>query len=427
MKESRWSHIDIPLYLLTALATAMGLLCIFDAGYARSLQSTGSHLPPEFLGQIKFLVIAIAVSFGLVRLSADFWQRAAKYLWLVSLVLVVAVDFVGKDLNGARRWLGYGPVMFQPAEFAKIACVIYLAAIFAKRSEWKAKATRDFPGWLDHVAVPKFKRCWPAILVLVAVGFTVKEPDLGTGAMIAVIAFSMFIPGGVSRWSLAAAVALALVMSVVLVMKEPYRLERVANHIHRWEAKNMDDVGYQTVQSETAMANGGAWGVGIGAGRAKHVMPATTTDFIMATIGEEFGLLGALAVIGVLGALVWRLLYLAQRSVDRFRMLVLYGVAAWIAIQASVNIMMANGFLPAIGIPLPFFSSGGSSLLSLWLAIGVCQAMLSPVRVEEKDSEARGHWRGNRGAHLSGPRRRAVRKPAGSSAPVPRIPTGTRG
>src|SRR5262249_2869093 len=131
-----------------------------------------------------------------------------------------------------------------------------------------------------------------------------------------------------------------------------------------------------------------------GAGRAKHVIPATTTDFIMATIGEEFGLLGSLVVIGLIATLVWRLFWLAQRANTKFAMLVLGGVGTWIAVQACTNVMMANGFLPAIGIPLPFISSGGSSLISLWLAMGLCQSVLAPVPVpgEAELATGRDRW-----------------------------------
>jgi cell division protein FtsW (lipid II flippase) len=147
------------------------------------------------------------------------------------------------------------------------------------------------------------------------------------------------------------------------------------NHFQRWETQNIDDSGYQTVQSEIAMANGGLNGVGPGAGHAKHLMPATTTDFVMATVAEEFGFLGATAVLTLLGALVIRLLYRASQAQDRFAMLTLTGIAAWLGFQGCVNVLQANGTLPPIGIPFPFVSSGGSSLLALWMAIGVTEAL----------------------------------------------------
>lgn len=188
-----------------------------------------------------------------------------------------------------------------------------------------------------------------------------------------------------------------------IVAKEPYRIERFEHHWTRWTDKNVDDTGYQTVQSELAMAAGGFAGVGIGAGRAKHIMPAATTDFVMATVGEEFGFIGSLTIIGLLGALCFRLVALARKTKDEFAMLVLYGVSSWIGVQGAVNVMMANGLLPAIGIPLPFISTGGSSLVALWMAIGLTQAVLvrQPVKKEVAVATGRDRW-GNGRTRLSG-------------------------
>jgi cell division protein FtsW len=154
-------------------------------------------------------------------------------------------------------------------------------------------------------------------------------------------------------------------------------MDRILNHGQRWEDANRDDVGYQTVQSETAMANAGPFGTGIGVGRAKHMLPAATTDFVLATVAEETGLIGSLVILALLAALAWRLLQLAHRTRGSYGKLVLLGIALWIGVQSSINVMMANGTLPAIGIPLPFISSGGSSLLALMAAMGIAQSVVA--------------------------------------------------
>jgi cell division protein FtsW len=253
------------------------------------------------------------------------------------------------------------------------------------------------------VAVPKIKRFMPALWVLLAIALIAKEPDLGTAAILAATAFVLGIVGGVSRKSLVWVGVIGCLGATLFVYAEPYRLDRISNHLHRYDASNVDDVGYQTVQSELAMASGGLFGVGAGAGRAKHVLPARTTDFIPATIAEEFGFVGWLVVVGLLGALVIRLFLLAPRSPTRFGALVLYGVGTWIGVQSVTNLCMANGFLPAIGIPLPFLSSGGSSLLALWAALGVCQSALAPLPKPKEVPVAPGHhgWR-HRRPRLSG-------------------------
>lgn len=395
---------DPVLFGLALACTLVGMVLVFDAGYARALQQGRGMIPPEFRSQAMFLPVALLVGALVARFPSDFWRRAATGVWFVSLLSLIGVKLFGHELNGAQRWIDLGPVSIQPAEFAKAATVLYLAAVFAHRKPWTgpAKRPKDWANWLDHVAVPKLRRAVPAILVLIAVVLIEKEPDLGTAAVVAATAFAMFVAGGVSGRSIAAMTVLGALGVGFMIHQEPYRLERIENHAHRWSADHMDDTGYQTVQSEIAMASGGWTGVGIGAGRAKHVLPATTTDFIMATVGEEFGLVGALAVLGLLAALCIRLLMSAASATSTFARMVLCGTAAWIGIQTITNVMMANGTLPAIGIPLPFISSGGSSLAALWIAVGLCQSVLSPApATQEEPVASRNHrWR-NRRTRLS--------------------------
>jgi cell division protein FtsW len=424
---NRAKHYDPVLFGLTVLATLLGLAFIFDAGYARSLSLGRGYIPGEFRQQLIYFAAGLIGYWVVVRFHADQWLKASKAIWMLSLLLLVAVEFVGTTLNGATRWINVGPINLQPAEFAKLATVIYLAGCFAERADWQTKKYKDWAAWLDATLVPKLVRCAPGFWVLFSVVLIEKEPDLGTAAVIAATAFAMFFAGGVSRKSILACFALAVVGAGLMVWKEPYRLDRIVNHNHRWDMKNVDDVGFQTVQSELGMATGSLLGVGPGAGRSKHIMPATTTDFVMATVGEEFGLLGSLFVLGAIGAIVWRLLHLARKAEKRFQMLVLFGVAGWIGIQSTVNFMMANGTLPAIGIPLPFISSGGSSLVALWLALGVCQAMLLPVPKKEEKKIAPSHQRwGNGGTRVPGTRSSSPRPGARRGTPVPRVPAGPR-
>ncbi|WP_144241342.1 FtsW/RodA/SpoVE family cell cycle protein [Fimbriimonas ginsengisoli] len=390
---------DPVLFWLALVATLLGMLFIFDAGYARALSADKGALPPEFRSQLMFVVPAIVLSLVAGAMRPEAWKNGSKALWVVTLLGLFAVEKFGKEMNGAQRWLNVGPIQIQPAEFAKLAAVLYLAGYFATRKVWPKKIAprKDFAHWLDTIAVPKLRRCLPMVWVLLAVLLIEKEPDLGTGAVVAATAFAMFIPGNVSWKSIVAALAIAGIGAGAMIVKEPYRMGRILNHTSRWDPQNVDDQTFQTVQSELAIASGGVFGVGIGNGRAKHVLPATTTDFIMATVGEETGLLGSLFTLAILGALVWRLLYQAQRATSHFSTLVLYGVGAWFGLQTCVNVMMANGFLPAIGIPLPFISSGGSSLVALWLALGICQSALAPERVEEENPPQRAR----RSAHLA--------------------------
>jgi cell division protein FtsW (lipid II flippase) len=377
---------DPVLFALALVASVLGLVFIFDAGYARSLQMGRGMIPREFVSQVIYLIAALGAGFLAARVNPEKWMRCSKVIWLISLILLLGVEYFGFTMNGAQRWIKIGYFNFQPAEFVKIATILYLAGAFATRATWPSNVPRykNRLLWIDNVLLPKLKRSLPAVWVLIAVYLIEKEPDLGTAAMVAVIAYVMFFLGGVSRRSMMWISVLGLMAIVGLAMKEPYRMARIENHTSRWSMENMDDIGYQTVQAEVAYASGGILGVGFGAGRAKHVMPAATTDFIPATIGEELGLCGALLVIGVLGGLSYRLITLAPRAPTKFGSLVLGGAGAWIGLQSCVNFMMANGTLPAIGIPLPFISSGGSSLIALWIAIGICQSMLRPQPIKEE-------------------------------------------
>ena len=393
---------DPLLFWLALLLTGIGLLFIFDAGYARSLRDGRGMIPREFLMQIPFLVVGVVLALNLSKLNPVKLKRWSIGIFLVGMLSLVAVEIpgIGVEMSGAHRWIGRAPFLVQPAEFFKVAAIIYLAGVFADRKVWPTKLPK-FQNWaakMDALALPKLERCLPALWILIGIILIEKEPDLGTAAVVAATAFAMFILGSVSRSTLIIGLVLAVVGTVFMVKAQPYRMERITNHGQRWDPKNVDDVGYQTVQSELAQATGQWIGVGVGAGRAKHVIPAPTTDFVMATVGEEFGLFGTVSVLGLLGAFVARLIYLSRLAPTRFGMLFLGGTACWIAVQTATNVMMANGTVPAIGIPLPFVSSGGSSLIALWMAVGLCQSVLRPVPVaKEALVEAdRDRWRHGR-------------------------------
>lgn len=393
-------------FALGALLTVIGLFAIYDAGYARSIQLGAGAIPREFKMQVMFAVVGIAIGFMVSRIRRETVSAIAWPFFLIVIAMLIAVEIpgIGVTMNGGRRWIDLGPFTVQPAEFAKVAVIVWLAAVLAARTPWKeptASKKSTVAGWLDYVLLPKLMRSWPALVSLGVIYLIEQEPDLGTAAIVLFSMFMMLYMGGVTRRSMLWLTATLALGATLLTLKEPYRLERIVNHSKRWESTVMDDVGYQTTQSETAMASGHIVGVGPGSGRAKHMLPAATTDFIMATVAEEFGLFGSLIVIGLIAALVFRLMALAGSSRDTFARCILGGTACWIGVQSCVNIMMANGTLPPIGIPLPFVSSGGSSLLALWIGLGVCQSLAAPVKASEGAVEAgRDRWR-NRRTRLS--------------------------
>ena len=394
---------DPLLFGLCLIATLLGLVAVFDAGYARSLAKDRGMIPAEFVSQLIFLGPSILLGFFVGGIRPEKLEKNARWLWYATIVALIAVEVVGVSQNGAKRWLGVGRASLQPAEFAKLTAVVYLAACLAGRKVWAetVRPAKHWSLWLDWNLGPKLRRWWPFATILLAALVVESEPDLGTAAILVATAFLMFLPGKVTKTSLLIGIVGGALGVGLIVQKQPYRMERITNHVHRWDKGVSDDAGYQTTQSEQGIADGGLTGVGIGRGRAKYFLPATTTDFIMGTIGEEAGLWGSLGVLALLGAITARLIVLARRAPSDFGSLMLYGIAAWFGIQTCTNFTMANGFLPAIGIPLPFFSSGGSSLLALWAAVGVAQAACvvpSPIREKPKKIKRVAHRKGARRA-----------------------------
>lgn len=408
---------DLLLYVLAAACTVIGLLAIWDSGYARAAVD-GKIFPREFLFQSGLSLVAVLFGWGASKVPVNFWKKMAPtgLVLAIFFLLLVEVPGLGVEIGGARRWIGVGSVTVQPAEFAKLAVIVFLAWAFSVRQPWTQPAgLKNFGDRIDRVWIPKIRR---GLALLVPVGIVVflieKEPDMATAMVCVACMLAMFVIGGVTWKSLMSLGAVGLVLAGGLVMKEPYRLERVTSHAHRWESQYIETVGYQTTQSEIALASGGLIGVGLGEGRAKHKLPAPTTDFILATIGEEFGLIGSGVVLLMLAALTLRLVWLGMGRAVIFDRLVLCGVAVWVGVQATTNVMMANGSFPPIGIPLPFFSYGGSSLIALWLAIGVSQSVLCrqgrAAEASDEASEGRGRAssRGRRSGGLTRDRERVA-------------------
>ncbi len=381
-----------PMVLWMAVTCSIiGLLVIFDAGYARSMAAGKGAIPREFWIQGITLIGSVAIGLWLASKPVKLVFSWSKTLWLATLVTLVLVMLFGTTLNGAQRWFKIGPILIQPAEFAKVTVILYLAAVLHHWKAWPKKIPnyQSFAQRFENIYSHKIVRLWPGILAFFGIGLIVIEPDLGTGAILAAVAWLMFAVGGVTRKSLVLGTLVCVLLCGIAIKMEPYRVDRITNHLNRWDSEHVDDTGFQTVQSELAMSSGGLTGVGVGAGRAKHIMPAATTDFVTSTVAEEFGFLGWSILMLPLGALCVRLLQLSKQAPTKFGSMVLVGTGSWLAVQSMTNILMANGTLPAIGIPLPFYSSGGSSLIALWIALGVSQAAMQPILVKtEATNEA---------------------------------------
>jgi cell division protein FtsW len=263
---------------------------------------------------------------------------------------------MGVAVGGATRWLGVGVVRVQPAELAKLALLVFTADLLARR--------------LDHVGDWRLTTA-PVLAVLAVVGgLVLLQPDMGTALVLGVIAFAVLFVAGTPLPTMSLLLAGSSLVSLVFAFSAPYRRARLTAFLSPWS--DPGNTGYQIAQSLIGQASGGLTGVGLGASRAKWgFLPNAHTDFIFAIIGEEVGLLGSLLVVGLFVGFAVLGVRAAVRAPDRFGTLLAAGITAWIVGQAVVNIGAVVGVLPVTGVPLPFVSFGGSSLVITMAATGI--------------------------------------------------------
>ncbi|GIW14021.1 MAG: cell division protein FtsW [Tepidiforma sp.] len=283
-------------------------------------------------------------------------QGLAVPLMAVTIALLIAVIVIGVEGGGARRWIGVGQLTLQPAEFAKLTVIIYLAA-------WLASKGSSLRSW-EHGLVP-------FVLIIGGVSALILlQPNLGTTLIILAITVTMFWVAGASFLQMLALLGSGLFAIVVLALGAGYRAERLTAFFHA--EKDPDGIGFQTLQALIAVGNGGVSGLGLGASRAKFFyLPEAHTDGIFAIIGEELGLLAGLGLLLLYILLMIRGYQIARRTRDEFGQLVATGITTWVAVQAFLNIGGILRVIPLTGVPLPFVSFGSNALAALLLAMGV--------------------------------------------------------
>lgn len=364
-------------WLLSAIVVVLnlfGLVMVMSAGSVPSVRAGGSPWS-YFEKQLLWTVlgsIALAVT---LMVSVDVWRRLAKPMMLaaVGLLVLVLVPGVGVTVNGATRWLGAGPLQFQPSEFAKFALLVFVADLLDRRAE----RIDDWRWGLGPVV---------AYLGLVAV-LVMAQPNLGTTIIIASIILAVLLVAGAPPLGLSLVTMVGAVVAGAFVAFTPFRRTRFFRFVNPWA--DPTNTGLQNVQSLVGLANGGIAGKGLGRSTAKWgFLPYAHTDFIYAVIGEEFGLVGALVVLGLFFGVSATGAWIAVRARDRYSMLLATGITAWLSVQAYLNIGAVIGVLPITGVPLPFVSFGGSSLMINLAATGIllniarhpAEAPLRPAR-----------------------------------------------
>lgn len=364
-------HLEQRLLVLVTLAlVAFGLVMVYSATSAAAALGKGD--PITFLKRQGIYALA---GFALMLIASRFDHRRlralAPPLVLTALGLCLAVLVVAPEINGARRWIDLGPASFQPSELAKLALLIWVAVYLARKGP---------PQTLGEL--------WRPIGMLTGLFclLVVVEPDLGTTISIALMVAGMLVVAGVPGRVLAAAGGLAMTAGLAAIWVEPYRRARVFSFLDPWA--DPQDTGFQTVQAMIGIGSGGWTGKGLGEGVTKiNYLPEQQTDMILAVIGEELGLIGTTAVIAAFAAFAFAGFTVALRCRDPFGKLLAAGITSLVCGQAAVNLAAVLGVAPLTGIPLPFVSYGGSSLVVLLAAVGILLNIAVDERAPQKSSK----------------------------------------
>jgi cell division protein FtsW len=353
----RWSGGFAVLLLLVAVLNLIGLVMVLSASSVESLRQYGS---PWYYFERQLLWLALGlVAFG-VTVNVDYrrWRPLAVPSVVVSVALLAAVMVpgLGISVSGSSRWLGVGAWRLQPSELAKLALVIFAADVLDRR----ARRVRDWRYSMVPVVV---------VFGLLA-GLVMLQPDMGTTMVMAATVLAILYAAGAPLAPMAGVLGMGGLLSFAMAVAAPYRFKRLTAFLHPFA--HASDTGYQSAQGLVALGSGRLAGLGIGATRASWgYLPNQQTDFIFAIIGEETGLIGSLLLVGLFGAFAVLGVRTACRAPDRFGGLVAAGITAWIVGQAIINIGAVVGLLPVTGVPLPFVSFGGSSLIIALGAIGI--------------------------------------------------------
>jgi cell division protein FtsW len=355
MRRRTSTQLEYHLLVLVTLAlVAFGLVMVYSASSARAL--LGSDDPAYYLKRQALYAVAGVVA--LVLLSRTDYRRlrhAAGPLLLASFALRVAVLAIGTAVNGARRWIPLGSLTFQPSELAKLALALWIAGLLARRPT---------PQTLNDLVRPI------GLVVGAACALILVEPDLGSALAIAIMVAAVLLVAGTPVRTLAAGSGIAGMLVLAAIWLEPYRRARIFSFIDPWH--DPQGAGFQSVQAMIALGSGGIFGVGLGESVQKiYYLPEASTDMIFAIVGEELGLVGVLAVIGAFALFAYAGLNIALRCHDPFGKGLAAGLTALVCGQAAVNVSAVMGLAPLTGVPLPFVSYGGSSLVMSLASVGI--------------------------------------------------------
>ena len=354
------SFYDRFLLVLVMCLLAIGIIMVASASMV--ISDRQYHQPFHYLvRQLIYLGIGFVTVLVIVRIPMVFWKKISVPLLLLALILLVLVllPYIGRSVNGSRRWIAFGPVGLQVSEFVKLAVVLYMAGFLVRHEE----AVRNHSSGFIK----------PMILFALIGVLLLLEPDFGATIVIGCTILAMMFLAGVRLWRFIALICVVGGAFIILVVIAPYRLQRLTTFINPWATPFGS--GYQLTQSLIAFGRGGWFGVGLGNSVQKlFYLPEAHTDFLFAVLAEELGLILVLIVIVIYMLFIWRILRIGRNAQFRgnfFSAYTAYGFAIWLGLQVFVNIGVNAGMLPTKGLTLPLISYGGSSLLIDCVAIGI--------------------------------------------------------
>jgi cell division protein FtsW len=356
---------DQPLIWAIAGLLLWGLVMVYSASIALNDNAPTTHVwHAQYLARHTFSVfVGFVLALLVFQVPMERWEKAAPWVFIVSIVLLIAVllPFIGKSVNGARRWISFGGLNFQPSELAKLGTLLYAANYMVRKMDVKEKF---------------FAAVTPMAVAVAIVGsLLLAEPDMGAFLVIAVIAMGILFLGGVNARMFILITAILLIAFALMIAASPWRRERIFAYLDPFGADHALGKGFQLSHSLIAFGRGEIFGVGLGGSVEKlHWLPEAHTDFLLAVLGEEFGLVGVVIVIGVFMWLTRRIMFIGRQAIamDRvFSGLVAQGVGIWIGFQAFINMGVNLGALPTKGLTLPLMSFGGSAILMNLVALAI--------------------------------------------------------
>ena len=357
---------DQPLVWVTFALLMFGLVMVYSASIAipDNPRMGAGYTPTSFLiRHCMSLCVGFVVALLAFQIPLSTWERWGPWVFIASVVLLILVliPFIGKSVNGARRWINLGIMNFQPSELAKLGVLVYAANYMVRKMDVKEKF---------------FAAVMPMAIAVAIVGFLLlAEPDMGAFMVIAVIAMGILFLGGVNARMFFLIAALLIGVFGLIIASSPWRRERIFAYLDPWSVENALGKGYQLTHSLIAIGRGEVFGVGLGGSVEKlHWLPEAHTDFLLAVIGEEFGFVGVMVIIGLFMWLTRRIMYIGRLAISMERVfagLVAQGVGIWIGFQSFINMGVNLGALPTKGLTLPLMSYGGSAILLNLVAIAV--------------------------------------------------------